>query len=172
MNRQSRNPSRLPLRSVWPAICCATGVDVDALLSVAVEIPKLVEQEVPGQGGQGRSLDSAMSEAHYLGWRKCTGSVCKYREPYQVASPQVFEGMSVSARPIWCSDSVLATCDHNVPTTSRARGVADPLYPLQVENLTRNCTDFGVVACRRYPANSGRRIPNMGEACLPSRGSP
>jgi 3-isopropylmalate/(R)-2-methylmalate dehydratase large subunit len=63
---------------------------------------------------------------------------------YEVTSPQAFEGMRLSRRPIWRSDSVLATCDHNVPTTSRARGIADPLSLLQVETLTRNCADFGI----------------------------
>ena len=34
--------------------------------------------------------------------------------------------------------------DHNVPTTGRAQGIADPVSRLQVETLDRNCVEFGV----------------------------
>lgn len=40
--------------------------------------------------------------------------------------------------------TVLATADHNVPTTSRVQGIRDPLSRLQVEELSRNCSAFGV----------------------------
>jgi 3-isopropylmalate/(R)-2-methylmalate dehydratase large subunit len=63
---------------------------------------------------------------------------------YEVTSPQAFEGMRRSGRRLWRRQSVLATCDHNVPTTSRARGLSDPLARLQVETLSRNCADFEV----------------------------
>jgi 3-isopropylmalate/(R)-2-methylmalate dehydratase large subunit len=63
---------------------------------------------------------------------------------YEVTSPQAFEGMRLSGRRLWRAASVLATCDHNVPTTSRALGIADPLARLQVETLTQNCADFKV----------------------------
>jgi 3-isopropylmalate/(R)-2-methylmalate dehydratase large subunit len=58
---------------------------------------------------------------------------------YEVTSPQAFQGMRLSGRRLWRKQSVLATCDHNVPTTSRALGVSDPLARLQVETLSRNC---------------------------------
>lgn len=63
---------------------------------------------------------------------------------YEVTSPQAFEGMRLSGRQLWRRESVLATCDHNVPTTSRLLGIADPLSRLQVETLSRNCKDFGI----------------------------
>jgi len=34
--------------------------------------------------------------------------------------------------------------DHNVPTTDRSHGIADPISRLQVETLDRNAKDFGV----------------------------
>jgi 3-isopropylmalate/(R)-2-methylmalate dehydratase large subunit len=63
---------------------------------------------------------------------------------YEVTSPQAFEGLRLAGRQPWRRQSVLATCDHNVPTTSRAHGIADPLARLQVETLSRNCADFGI----------------------------
>jgi 3-isopropylmalate/(R)-2-methylmalate dehydratase large subunit len=63
---------------------------------------------------------------------------------YEVTSPQAFEGMRIAGRRAWRPESVLATCDHNVPTTSRAFGLADPFSRLQVETLSRNCADFGI----------------------------
>jgi 3-isopropylmalate/(R)-2-methylmalate dehydratase large subunit len=63
---------------------------------------------------------------------------------YEVTSPQAFEGMRLSGRRLWRPQSVLATCDHNVPTTSRALGITDPLARLQVETLSQNCADFKI----------------------------
>jgi 3-isopropylmalate/(R)-2-methylmalate dehydratase large subunit len=63
---------------------------------------------------------------------------------YEVTSPQAFEGLRSAGRQLWRPQSVLASCDHNVPTTSRAQGIADPLARLQIETLSRNCRDFGI----------------------------
>jgi 3-isopropylmalate/(R)-2-methylmalate dehydratase large subunit len=63
---------------------------------------------------------------------------------YEVTSPQAFEGLRMAQRRPWRASSVIATCDHNVPTTSRAYGIQDPLARLQVETLSRNCADFGI----------------------------
>ena len=63
---------------------------------------------------------------------------------YEVTSPQAFEGLRLSWRAPWRPDTVLATADHNVPTTSRARGIIDPLSRLQVDQLTKNCREFGI----------------------------
>ncbi len=40
---------------------------------------------------------------------------------------------------------MLATADHNVPTTARNQGIADPVSRAQVEALDRNCADSGIV---------------------------
>ncbi|MES2533886.1 MAG: 3-isopropylmalate dehydratase large subunit [Pseudomonadota bacterium] len=63
---------------------------------------------------------------------------------YEVTSPQAFEGLRLAGRRAWRPGSVLATADHNVPTTARSSGIADPLSRLQVEQLDRNCAEFGV----------------------------
>ena len=64
---------------------------------------------------------------------------------HEVTSPQAFEGLKLAGRPLWRVDANVATADHNVPTTDRARGIADPVSRLQVETLDRNCRDFGIV---------------------------
>ncbi len=63
---------------------------------------------------------------------------------YEVTSPQAFEGLRESGRQPWRASTVLATCDHNVPTTSRRIPIQDALSRVQVETLTVNCAEFGI----------------------------
>ena len=63
---------------------------------------------------------------------------------HEVTSPQAFEGLRMAGRKPWRVGANLATPDHNVPTTDRAKGIADPVSRLQVETLDQNCTDFGI----------------------------
>ncbi len=64
---------------------------------------------------------------------------------HEVTSPQAFEGLKLAQRKPWRTASMLAVPDHNVPTTNRAAGIADPISRLQVETLDANCAEFGVV---------------------------
>ncbi|MFM1990775.1 MAG: 3-isopropylmalate dehydratase, large subunit [Pseudomonadota bacterium] len=63
---------------------------------------------------------------------------------YEVTSPQAFEGLRLAGRRPWRASTVIAVADHNVPTTDRSRGIADPLSRRQVEQLERNCDEFGI----------------------------
>jgi len=63
---------------------------------------------------------------------------------HEVTSPQAFEGLRLAGRKPWRVDANLATPDHNVPTTDRDSGIADPVARLQVETLDQNCADFGI----------------------------
>jgi len=63
---------------------------------------------------------------------------------HEVTSPQAFEGLRLAGRKPWRTDANLATPDHNVPTTERDKGIADPVSRVQVETLDQNCTDFGI----------------------------
>ncbi len=63
---------------------------------------------------------------------------------HEVTSPQAFEGLRLSRRAVRRPDATLAVADHNVPTTDRSQGIEDPESRLQVETLSRNCTEFGV----------------------------
>ena len=64
---------------------------------------------------------------------------------HEVTSPQAFEGLRIAGRKPWRTDTVLATPDHNVPTTERSGGIAgieDPISRTQVETLDANYTVF------------------------------
>lgn len=63
---------------------------------------------------------------------------------HEVTSPQAFEGLRLAGRKPRRIDANLATPDHNVPTTDRNEGIADPVSRLQVETLDQNCVDFGI----------------------------
>ncbi len=63
---------------------------------------------------------------------------------HEVTSPQAFEGLRLAGRQPWRRDANLAVPDHNVPTTDRSAGIADPVSRIQVETLDQNCADFGV----------------------------
>src|ERR1700704_6662529 len=65
---------------------------------------------------------------------------------HEVTSPQAYEGLKVAGRKPWRADSVVATADHNTPTTNWNEGMAggrDPLAKLQIETLDANMREFG-----------------------------
>jgi len=63
---------------------------------------------------------------------------------HEVTSPQAFEGLRLKNRKPWRAQSVVATADHNVPTTGLENGITDPISRKQVEALETNCRDFGI----------------------------
>jgi 3-isopropylmalate/(R)-2-methylmalate dehydratase large subunit len=63
---------------------------------------------------------------------------------HEVTSPQAFEGLKLANRTPRRADAAIAVPDHNVPTTDRSHGIADPISRLQVETLDANCTEFGI----------------------------
>jgi 3-isopropylmalate/(R)-2-methylmalate dehydratase large subunit len=65
---------------------------------------------------------------------------------HEVTSPQAFEGLEEHHRPLWRMESIVATADHNVPTTNDrvTAGIADPVSRLQVETLDKNVDKFHV----------------------------
>ncbi len=67
---------------------------------------------------------------------------------HEVSSAQAFEGLREAARLPWRVASILATPDHNVPTTDRElgiEGVSDHISRQQIIALDNNCRDFGVL---------------------------
>src|SRR3982074_334299 len=65
---------------------------------------------------------------------------------HEVTSPQAYEGLKVAGRKPWRADSVVATADHNTPTTNWNEGMAgvgDPMAKLQIETLDANMREFG-----------------------------
>jgi len=63
---------------------------------------------------------------------------------HEVTSPQAFEGLKLAGRQPWRKAANLMVADHNVPTTGRAQGIADPISRLQVETLDGNAKTFGL----------------------------
>src|SRR5881394_2513871 len=65
---------------------------------------------------------------------------------HEVTSAQAYEGLRAAARKPWRVESVVATADHNTPTTHWEEGLAgvrDPFAKLQIETLDANIRQFG-----------------------------
>ena len=94
---------------------------------------------------------------------------------HEVTSPQAFEGLKLAHRRPWRVASMLAVPDHNVPTTKRSAGIADPISRLQVETLDANCAEFGVTEFKMNDirqgvvhvigAEQGATLPGMTVVC-------
>lgn len=67
---------------------------------------------------------------------------------HEVTSPQAFDGLRLSGRPLRHPELHLATEDHNVPTRGIATGnlleIKDEVSRTQVKTLRENCEEFGV----------------------------
>ena len=63
---------------------------------------------------------------------------------HEVTSPQAFDGLRASGRPVRRTDLTLATEDHNIPTFDIDKPIADPISRAQVEALRINAAEFGV----------------------------
>ncbi|MEN9626999.1 MAG: hypothetical protein RJA10_225 [Pseudomonadota bacterium] len=68
---------------------------------------------------------------------------------HEVTSPQAFEGLRLADRKVWRVSSIVATADHNTPTTGWERGydgITDPISKQQVTTLDANIKAFGAAA--------------------------
>ncbi len=68
---------------------------------------------------------------------------------HEVTSPQAFEGLRLAGRKVWRVSSIVATADHNTPTTGWAdgySGIADPISKLQITTLDTNIAASGAAA--------------------------
>ena len=73
---------------------------------------------------------------------------------HEVTSPQAFESLRLAGRRVRRPDATLAVVDHNIPTSDRSAGIAEPESRLQVETLERNVVEFGVPY---FPVNDPRQ---------------
>jgi len=76
---------------------------------------------------------------------------------HEVTSPQAFEGLRLAGRKPWRTSSVVATPDHNVPTTGQSggiEGIGDPIARTQVATLDSNVKEFGLTY---FPMNDVRQ---------------
>jgi 3-isopropylmalate/(R)-2-methylmalate dehydratase large subunit len=68
---------------------------------------------------------------------------------HEVTSPQAFEGLRQAGRKVWRASSIVATADHNTPTTGWELGydgIADPISKEQIITLDHNIREVGSAA--------------------------
>ncbi len=93
-----------------------------------------------------RTLFDKVFEAHVVE-RLPDGTCVLYIDRHlvhEVTSPQAFEGLRLAGRRVRRPDATIAVADHNVPTSDRRAGIAEPESRLQVDTLERNVAEFGV----------------------------
>ena len=124
----------------------------------------------------GKTLYDKLWDAHLVKQRS-DGSALIYIDRHiihEVTSPQAFEGLRLAGRKPWRLDSIVATPDHNVPTTTIERasgveGIEDPVSRIQVQTLDDNCDEFGIVEFKINDQRQGivHVIGPESGACLP-----
>ena len=68
---------------------------------------------------------------------------------HEVTSPQAYEGLRQAGRKVWRVSSIVATADHNTPTTGWEQGydgITDPISREQVTTLDANIAQYGSAA--------------------------
>ena len=63
---------------------------------------------------------------------------------HEVTSPQAFTGLRARGLTVRHPERTVATADHSIPTHPRSLPIADPMAAAQVDQLTRNCREFGI----------------------------
>ncbi|MDS4015039.1 MAG: 3-isopropylmalate dehydratase large subunit [Candidatus Accumulibacter sp.] len=104
-----------------------------------------------------RTLYDKLWDAHVV-HQDDNGSTLLYIDRHlvhEVTSPQAFEGLRLAGRRPWQAKTILATPDHNVPTTDRAAGIVDPIARTQVETLDANCAEWGLDEFRMDDSRQG-----------------
>ncbi len=124
----------------------------------------------------GKTLYDKLWDAHFVKGRD-DGTALIYIDRHiihEVTSPQAFEGLRLAGRSPWRVDSVVATPDHNVPTTSAERsrgveGIEDTISRIQVQTLDDNCGEYGITEFKINDQQQGivHVIGPETGACLP-----
>ncbi|MFS8810269.1 3-isopropylmalate dehydratase large subunit [Synechococcus sp. R65.1] len=73
---------------------------------------------------------------------------------HEVTSPQAFAMLRERNLPVLFPERTVATVDHIIPTDNRTRPFADPLAEEMIQELERNCRQYGI---RFYNSGSGRQ---------------
>jgi len=98
---------------------------------------------------------------------------------HEVTSPQAFEGIRQAGRKVWRISSIVATADHNTPTTGWELGydgITDPISKEQITTLDANIHEFGAAAFFPFLSKrqgivhvigpeSGATLPGMTVVC-------
>src|SRR5437867_11483100 len=105
----------------------------------------------PATAMTGRTLYDKLWDEHVVHTEE-DGTAILYIDRHlvhEVTSPQAFEGLRLAKRKVWRISSIVATADHNTPTTgweSGYDGIADPISKQQITTLDANIKAFGAAA--------------------------
>ena len=109
----------------------------------------------------GKTLYDKLWDSHEVK-RRDDGSSLIYIDRHiihEVTSPQAFEGLRLAGRKPWRVDSIIATPDHNVPTTPERKGgieaIADTVSRLQVQTLDDYCDEYGITEFKMNDVRQG-----------------
>ena len=108
----------------------------------------------------GRTLYDKIWDEHVV-HTEVDGTVVLYIDRHlvhEVTSPQAFEGLRQAGRKVWRVRSIVATADHNTPTTGWERGydgIADAISREQITTLDANISKHGAAAY--FPFLSARQ---------------
>ncbi len=73
---------------------------------------------------------------------------------HEVTSPQAFTMLREKGLKVRRPDLTIATMDHSTPTTSRELPIMDPVGKAQLEQMSKNCKEFGI---RLYDLKSSKQ---------------
>ena len=103
------------------------------------------------QEAHGRTLYDKIWDEHVVHTEE-DGTAVLYIDRHlvhEVTSPQAFEGLRQAGRKVWRVSSIVATADHNTPTTGWELGydgITDPISKEQVTTLDKNMAQYGAAA--------------------------
>lgn len=63
---------------------------------------------------------------------------------HEVTSPQAFDGLRAMQRPVRQPSKTFATMDHNVSTQTRDIAASGEMARIQMQELAKNCAEFGI----------------------------
>ena len=89
---------------------------------------------------------------------------------HEVTSPQAFSTLRERGLKVRRPDLTVATMDHSTPTYSRTLPVLDPAGAAQLEQMEKNCTDFGIRLYNRVSDKQGIVHVIGPEQCLTQPG--
>jgi 3-isopropylmalate/(R)-2-methylmalate dehydratase large subunit len=102
----------------------------------------------PHRGNMAKTLYDKLWDSHVVHLED-DGTALLYIDRHlvhEVTSPQAYEGLRAAGRKPWRVDSIVATADHNTPTTNWDEGLAgvrDTMARLQIETLDQNIRAYG-----------------------------
>ncbi len=118
--------------------------------------------ELPHQSILKKTLYDKIWDEHIVHTEE-DGTVVLYIDRHlvhEVTSPQAFEGLRQAGRGVWRANSIVATADHNTPTTGWElgyEGIIDPVSREQITTLDANMATLGKEAAAYFPFLSPRQ---------------